>query len=84
MGTVLSFWGTKELPNINISILIIGKCEIVNVKCERIFFLQLKPRLFFFGWEELKPKLDEDPFKVPRLEYSTLVSGESFKSLHSF
>lgn len=49
-------------PNINIFILIIDMCEIVKVKFEKIFFLQLKP------------KLDEDPFKVSRLKYSTLVS----------
>ena len=49
-------------PNVNISVLIIDKSEIVKVKFERIFFLQLKP------------KLDEDLFKVSRLKYSTLVS----------
>ena len=49
-------------PNVNISVLIIDKSEIVKVKFERIFFLRLKP------------KLDEDLFKVSRLKYSTLVS----------
>ena len=49
-------------PNVNISILIIDMCEMVNVKFEKICFLQLKP------------KLDEDPFKVSRLKYFTLVS----------
>ena len=49
-------------PNVNISILIINVCEMVNVKFEKICFLQLKP------------KLDEDPFKVSRLKYFTLVS----------
>ena len=34
-------------------------CEMVNVKFEKICFLQLKP------------KLDEDPFKVSRLKYFT-------------
>ena len=37
-------------------------CEMVNVKFEKICFLQLKP------------KLDEDPFKDSRLKYFTLVS----------
>ena len=36
-------------------------CEMVKVKFEKICFLQLKP------------KLDEDPFKVSRLKYFTPV-----------
>ena len=36
-------------------------CEMVNVKFEKVCFLQLKP------------KLDEDPFKVSRLKYCTPV-----------